>query len=81
MHSDHSDRMPNWPARMNLSMAALYLGIGHNTLHEGSKSGRFPAPVREGGRIFWAKRQLDEFVAAQFGLAEPSERKNTCADI
>lgn len=77
-HADNVKLMPDWPARMSLEMAARYLGVGHNTLHEGSKSGRFPAPVREAGRVFWAKRQLDEFVDAQFCLGQrPQHRRNT----
>ena len=75
-----TDRMPDWPARMDLHMAASYLGVGHNTLHEGTKTGRFPAPVREAGRVFWSKRQLDEFVAAQFGLTGAA-RKNSWDDL
>ena len=71
MNIDRSN-LPDWPARMSLHVAARYLGVGHNTLHEGAKTGRFPAPVREAGRVFWAKRQLDLFVEAQFGLTEGS---------
>jgi excisionase family DNA binding protein len=59
-------KLPNWPARMGEDMAADYLGISRPTLREGAKAGRLPAPLREGGRILWAKKQLDDFVAAQF---------------
>jgi hypothetical protein len=75
-YSNHADRMPDWPARMNADLTALYLGIGHNTLNEGVKAGRYPAPVREGGRIFWAKRQLDEFVSAQFNLTDGAHKNS-----
>jgi hypothetical protein len=51
---------------MGEDMAALYLGISPPTLRAGAADGRLPAPVREGGRIFWAKKQLDDFVEAQF---------------
>lgn len=62
--------MPDWPARMGEEMAALYLGISEPTLRERVKHGELPAPVREGGRVLWAKAQLDEFIAIQFGLKE-----------
>jgi len=80
MHSNHADKLPNWPGRLNASLTALYLGIGHNTLNEGVKTGRYPAPVREGGRVFWSKRQLDQFLEAQFGLTD-AKPKNTWDDL
>jgi predicted site-specific integrase-resolvase len=68
--------MPDWPGLMNASVAARYLGISIPTLQEGCKVGRWPAPVRDGNRVFWAKRQLDDFIAVKFGLIDPP-RKNS----
>lgn len=70
MTPERAKQMPDWPARMGEDMAALYLGVSQTTLRDGVAKFRYPRPIREGGRIFWAKRQLDEFVAAQFGLAK-----------
>jgi len=68
--------MPDWPARMGEDMAALYLGISPAHLREGYQHGRYPHPIHDGRRIFWARKQLDDFVAVQFGLHE-TVRKNT----
>ena len=76
--------MPDWPARMDEAMAALYLGIGVTTLREDRAKAvrRYPAPVREGGRLLWSKRQLDLFVEAQFGIATASSEEDpTWADF
>lgn len=70
MRAERAALMPDWPARMDAGMAALYLGIGEDTLRNGASAGRFPAPVHEGGRVLWSKRQLDVFVAGQFGFIE-----------
>lgn len=60
--------MPAWPARMDEVMAADYLGIGVSTLRTRVAARDYPQPVREGGRKFFSKAQLDRFIAAQFGL-------------
>jgi hypothetical protein len=51
--------MPHWPARMGEDMAALYLGVSMTRFRERVKAQTYPQPVREGGRLLWAKRQLD----------------------
>ena len=71
MKHDRIALMPDWPARMGEDLAALYLGISTGTLRERVKDGLYPAPVRDGGRILWSRRQLDEYVDAQFGLGAP----------
>ncbi|QAY77892.1 AlpA family transcriptional regulator [Sphingosinicella sp. BN140058] len=53
-------------------MAALYLGVSQTAFREKVKARRYPQPVREGGRLLWARRQLEAFVDAQFNLAQPS---------
>ena len=71
MRFERISRMPNWPARMGEDLAALYVGVSLTTFRERVKQHRYPAPVREGGRIFWSRRQLDGYVDAQFGLEQP----------
>lgn len=61
--------LPNWPARLSEDQAAAYLVVSKTTFRAGYGSGRYPAPLREGRRLFWSRRQLDRFVDAQFGLA------------
>lgn len=64
--------MPDWPARMGEDMAALYLGVSQTTLRAGVAAGRYPRPMRDGKRLLWARRQLDSYVDAQFGLGAAS---------
>lgn len=56
---------------MGEDMAALYLGVSQTTLRAGSASGRYPKPIRDGKRVLYARRQLDSYVDAQFGLGAP----------
>jgi predicted DNA-binding transcriptional regulator AlpA len=63
-------RMPDWPARMDEGMAADYLGVSRTTLRDKVKAHSYPQPVREGGRLLWARRQLDIFIESQFGINE-----------
>lgn len=65
--------LPYWPARMGEEMAAAYLGISASTLRAGSAKGRYPAPIRDGKRVLYARVQLDRFVLAQFGIASDNE--------
>jgi hypothetical protein len=60
--------MPDWPARMGEDLAARYLGVSLTAFRERVMSGVYPQPVREGKRRLWARRQLDRYVDAQFGL-------------
>ena len=62
--------MPDWPARMGEDLAALYVGVSVTSFRDGVGRGRYPQPVREGRRKLWARRQLDRFVDAQFGLPQ-----------
>jgi hypothetical protein len=64
--------MPDWPARMDAAMSALYLGISTTGFLEGVVGKTYPAPVQEGRRKLWARAQLDRFVESQFGIAQPS---------
>lgn len=73
------ERMPHWPARMGEDMAALYLGVSLTKFRERVTALVYPQPVKEGARKLWAKRQLDLYVNAQFGIAD--EQDETWADL
>lgn len=60
--------MPDWPARMGEDLATLYLGVSLTNFRDKVKAQVYPQPVREGGRLLWSRRQLDRFIAGQFGL-------------
>jgi hypothetical protein len=62
--------MPDWPTRMGEDLAALYVGVSMTTFRNRVRQKTYPAPIREGGRLFWSRRQLDIYVDAQFGLAQ-----------
>ncbi|WP_079639590.1 hypothetical protein [Sphingopyxis flava] len=60
------EQMPDWPGRMTAPIAAAYMGVSHTTFLE-----RFRAVgMKEGGSVFWARVQLDHFIADQFGVDE-----------
>lgn len=61
--------MPDWPARMGEDLASAYLGVSPTTFRARVAGGLYPAPVPDGRRRLWGRRQLDQFVDAQFGLA------------
>lgn len=52
------ERLPDWPRRMDVRLAAAYLGISRTHLlrHAG---GKYPAGVRDGGRVHWYREDLD----------------------
>lgn len=60
--------MPDWPARMGEDLAALYMGVSATLFRERVAAKQYPQPVKDGGRILWSRRQLDRFIASQFGL-------------
>lgn len=65
-------QMPDWPARMSASVAALYLGISEGAFHSRVEAKALPAGVREGGNVLWSRRQLDAHIDAQFGMTPVS---------
>jgi prophage regulatory protein len=52
-------------------VAARTGGRNPSTIRRDVKAGRFPAPVRVGGRLLWSAREVDEWIAAR--LAERDE--------
>ena len=76
MKHERVAKMPDWPARMGEDMAAAYLGVGLTTFRDRVKGKEYPQPVREGGRVLWARVQLDRFVESQFGIATASEENS-----
>lgn len=60
--------LPDWPARMGEDVAASYMGVGLTTFRTRVKERVYPQPMKEVGRQFWSRTQLDRFIAAQFGL-------------
>ena len=73
--------LPDWPARMGETHAALYLGVSASTFRDRVKARTYPQPVREGGRNLWSRRQLDRFVDAQFGLAGDNDEEGGGWDV
>ena len=60
-------KLPYWPGRLNEELAADYLSISRSTFRSRVANREYPQPVREGGRIYWSKTQLDAHIAMQFG--------------
>jgi hypothetical protein len=61
---DRLKDLPDWPARMTAPVAAAYMCVSQSTLLT-----RFGSVgVKEGGNTFWARVQLDNIIAQQFGL-------------
>ena len=58
-----------WPARMSEEIAAAYLSVGTSTFRARVAEGKYPQCIRDGRRIFWARCELDELIARQFGFA------------
>jgi len=63
------EALPDWPARMTAPIAAAYMGLSPNTFTQ-----RYGSISRkEGGKVFWARIQLDRIIAEQFDLATAPE--------
>jgi predicted DNA-binding transcriptional regulator AlpA len=59
--------LPGWPARLSEERAAEYLSTSRSTFRAKVANREYPQPVREGGRIYWSREQLDTYIANQFG--------------
>lgn len=78
MKAERIALMPHWPARMDATMAALFLGIGVTKFLADVDAGTKPQPMWDGERKLWALKQLQQFVDAQYGLGAAS---NTWDDL
>ena len=73
--------LPNWPARLSEDLAAAYCGVSKTTFRAKWQGKAYPQPVREGGRLFWSRVQLDRFVSAQFGLNDNEPEDDSWGDL
>ncbi len=64
--------LPNWPRRLSAELAAAYLGISVSSFRQGVATGRYPQPIRDGRRVLWDRKRLDEIVDLQSGLGNDS---------
>ena len=64
MREQPSDRRTNPPIRLlRISQVAARTGLSRSTIYEWSADGRFPAPVRLGGRVVrWVEAEVDEWL-------------------
>ena len=64
MRKQSSDRRTNPPIRLlRISEVAARTGLSRSTIYEWSADGRFPAPVRLGGRVArWVEAEVDEWL-------------------
>jgi predicted DNA-binding transcriptional regulator AlpA len=75
-------KLPAWPARLSEELAADYFSVSRSTFRVRVANREYPQPVREGGRIYWSKIQLDAHLAEQFGDMPASLLKDaTWADL
>jgi hypothetical protein len=73
--------LPNRPARLGEDDAAAFLSISKTTFRCRWQTGEYPRPIREGGRLFWSRLQLERFVAAQFGINGDGQEDSSWADL
>lgn len=57
-----ANSLPHWPARMQIHMAAAYLGISGSKLDRGWRAGDYPAPREDGKNCLWLKSELDDYI-------------------
>jgi predicted DNA-binding transcriptional regulator AlpA len=75
-------KLQAWPARLSEELAAAYLSVGRSTFRLRVSAGTYPQPVREGGRVYWSKVQLDRFISGQFGYNQSLVMEdNTWVDL
>jgi predicted DNA-binding transcriptional regulator AlpA len=68
--ADRLASLPDYPGVMGEDLAATYLGVSRSTFRSRVRAGAYPQPCRDGRRVLWARRQLDSFIAARFGLPD-----------
>ena len=64
MREQSSDRKTSPPIRLlRISEVAARTGLSRSTIYEWSADGRFPAPVRLGGRLArWVESEVEEWL-------------------
>ena len=82
MRERPSDRRTKPPIRLlRISEVAARTGLSRSTIYEWSADGRFPAPVRLGGRVArWVEAEVDEWlrkwVEKRRGAETPAAGRN-----
>jgi prophage regulatory protein len=57
-------RLPNWPAALNIGLAAQYVSLSPTSIYALVKDNRFPQPIHlTPGRLGWRRTDLDRWVA------------------
>ena len=81
MRERPSDRRTKPPIRLlRISEVAARTGLSRSTIYEWSADGRFPAPVRLGGRVArWVEAEMDDWLRDRIAKsrgrdAEPGKR-------
>src|SRR5215510_11093397 len=52
-------RLPHWPRRMKLHLAAAYVDESETKFLDGVKRGKWPVGTRDGGNVYWYIEDLD----------------------
>jgi hypothetical protein len=52
-------RLPHWPRRMKLHLAAAYVGESETKFLVGVKDGKWPKGTKDGGNTYWFIEDLD----------------------
>ena len=52
-------RIPYWPRRMKLHLAAAYVDESETKFLAAVKAGKWPAGTRDGGNVYWFLEDLD----------------------
>ena len=68
------DRLPGWPIRMKVDLAAAYVGMSRSSFEKAIQSGEMPAGAKLTGGTYWLRADLERAVeqasaAGDFGEA------------
>ena len=63
------------PLLINVVDAARLTGLSPKTVSRCASSGRFPPPIRLGGRRLWNRAELIQWINAGCPRVEPSRRQ------
>lgn len=64
-------------ARFRVSEAAAYLGLSVSTLNKARCAGRGPRYVKVGGRVFYRRQDIDEYLRGR--LVETTDSRASAA--